>query len=92
MQQRKRNWLDNGYHVSMTDHEFIRSIYTFDPDGNLIEWTYDTRPINEADTAYAFEILIDDSPATEGDYEGPFERSTVPKYKPEPKPLPEPVE
>ena len=91
LQQRKQNWLDNGYHVSMTDHEFIRSIYTFDPDGNLIEWTYDTRPIDANDTKYALEILEDDTPATDGDYEGPFVRSTVEKYKPVPKPLPEPV-
>jgi catechol 2,3-dioxygenase-like lactoylglutathione lyase family enzyme len=92
LEQRKQDWLDNGYHVSQTDHEFIRSIYTFDPDGNLIEWTYDTRPIDAHDTKYAHEILLDDSPATEGDYEGPFTRSTVEKYKPAPKPLPVPAE
>jgi catechol 2,3-dioxygenase-like lactoylglutathione lyase family enzyme len=89
LQQRKQDWLDNGYHVSMTDHEFIRSIYTFDPDKNLIEWTYYTRPINAEDTRYAHEILADDTPATEGEYEGPFVRSTVERYQPAPKPLPQ---
>lgn len=86
LQQRKQDWLDAGYHVSQTDHEFIRSIYTFDPDGNLIEWTYDTRPINADDTKYAHEILVDDSPATEPDYEGPFVKSTVKKYRAAPRP------
>jgi hypothetical protein len=62
-----------------------------DPDGNLVEWTYDTRPIDENDTKYAFEILADDSPATQGDYEGPFVRSTVEKYRPAPRKLPEAV-
>ena len=58
---------------------------------DLIEWTYDTRPIDANDTKYALEILEDDTPAIEGDYEGPFIRSTVEKYKPAPKPLPQPV-
>lgn len=92
LEERKQRWLDNGYHVSQTDHEFIRSIYTFDPDGNLVEWTYDTRPINAEDTKYAFEILADDTPPTQPDYEGPFIRSTKPKYKPDPKPLPQAAE
>jgi len=94
LQARKQKWLDHGYHVSETDHEFIRSIYTLDPDGNLVEWTYNTRPMNEDDRKYAHEILVDDSPATEKDYEGPFTKSSVPKHKPAPKPLPveEPAE
>lgn len=91
LQARKQTWLDHGYHVSETDHEFIRSIYTLDPDGNLVEWTYNTRPMNEADRDYAHQILHDDYPATEKDYEGPFTRSSVPKHKPAPKPLPEPA-
>ena len=92
IEQRKQRWLDNGYHVSETHHEFIHSIYTFDPEGNLVEWTYDTRPINEEDTRYAFEILEDDSPADQPDYEGPFVRSTVEKKRFPVKPLPEPAE
>jgi catechol 2,3-dioxygenase-like lactoylglutathione lyase family enzyme len=88
LEQRKQNWLDAGYHVSLVDHEFIRSIYTFDPDGNWVEWTYNTRPIGESDTKYAHQIHADDTPATEADYDGPFFRSTVGKYRPAPKPLP----
>ncbi|HVY86542.1 MAG TPA: VOC family protein [Caulobacterales bacterium] len=81
LQRRKQDWLDNGYHVSESDHAFIRSIYTYDPDGNWIEWTYDTRGLTEADRIEAEEILADDTPATEHEYEGPFTRSTVQKYR-----------
>jgi catechol-2,3-dioxygenase len=76
--------------VAEVDHEFIRSIYAYDPDGNLVEWTYDTRPLTEADKIKAHQILEDDTPATEGDYEGPFTRSTVTKFRAPPKPLPIP--
>lgn len=92
LMQRKQDLLDHGYHVSSTDHDFIRSIYTFDPDGNSVEWTYDTRPLTPEDAAEAHEILADDTPATRADYEGPFYRSTVEKYRPAPRPLPQPVE
>lgn len=92
LEQRRQNWLDHGYHVSMTEHEFIKSIYSYDPDGNLVEWTYDTRPINQGDTDYALRILEDDTPATETDYEGPFWRSTVEKKRIPPKPLPQVAE
>jgi catechol 2,3-dioxygenase-like lactoylglutathione lyase family enzyme len=88
LERRKQAWLDNGYNVSVVDHEFIRSIYTFDPDGNWVEWTYNTRPMDESDRRYAHEIHADDTPATERDYDGPFFRSTAEKYRPAPKPLP----
>jgi catechol 2,3-dioxygenase-like lactoylglutathione lyase family enzyme len=88
LQRRKQNWLDAGYHVSLVDHEFIRSIYTFDPDGNSVEWTYNTRPMDDGDRDYAFKILEDDTFPTELDYEGPFFRSEATKRKIAPKPLP----
>lgn len=89
LRRKEKLWLDNGYHVSEVDHEFIRSIYTLDPDGNLVEWTYNTRAMNDEDREYAHQILLDDSPATEFDYQGPYTKSSVPKHKPAPKPLPE---
>ena len=76
-------WLDHGYHVSEVDHEFIRSIYTFDPDGTMVEWTYALRPLSESDRAEALELFADDKPATEPDYEGTITRSTVPKWRPQ---------
>lgn len=64
----KKRWLDRGYHVSEIDHEFIHSIYTRDPDGTLVEFTYDTRALDDADVIEANELLIDNSPATIPDY------------------------
>lgn len=81
LQSRKQRWLDHGYHVSEVDHDFIRSIYTYDPDGNFVEWTYDTRPLNADDLKEAEEILVDNTPATESDYEGTFTRSDKPRHR-----------
>jgi catechol 2,3-dioxygenase-like lactoylglutathione lyase family enzyme len=80
--ERKQRWLDNGYHVSEVDHAFIRSCYTYDPDGNWVEWTFDLRPLNEDDRIEAEQILADDTPSTIPDYEGSFTRSTVKKWSP----------
>ncbi|WP_185059876.1 VOC family protein [Pseudonocardia eucalypti] len=66
----KQRWLDHGYHVSEVKHEFIHSIYTRDPDGTLVEFTYDTQPLTEADEREAAELLADDTPAQVPDYEG----------------------
>ena len=86
LQERKQRWLDHGYHVSTVDHAFIRSIYTYDPDGIWIEWTYDTRSLNEADRLEAEAILADDTPSTVPDYDGSLTRSSAPKYRAPPRP------
>jgi catechol 2,3-dioxygenase-like lactoylglutathione lyase family enzyme len=65
---RKQRWLDHGYHVSVVDHDFIHSCYTFDPDGNWVEWTYKKRDLDQNDRKTAEHIFSDDSPATEPDY------------------------
>jgi catechol 2,3-dioxygenase-like lactoylglutathione lyase family enzyme len=70
LEERKTHWLDHGMKVSEVDHDFIRSIYTRDPDGNLVEFTVDTRPLDETDRIEAEEIIADDTPATIPDYSG----------------------
>jgi catechol 2,3-dioxygenase-like lactoylglutathione lyase family enzyme len=80
-ERRKRRWLDHGYHVSEVDHEFIRSAYTLDPDGTMVEWTYRTRALTESDRQEATAILADDSPATEEEYAGTFIRASVAKSR-----------
>jgi len=80
-EQRKQRWLDHGYHVSEVDHDFIRSCYTYDPDGNWVEWTYRCRVLDEDDRAAAEAILADDSPATERDYDAVVTKSTMPKRR-----------
>lgn len=81
-ERKYQRWLDNGYHVSIVDHDFIRSAYTFDPDGTMVEWTYRTMPLTESDKIEAAAILADDTPATEEEYEGYVIRSTVKKSGP----------
>jgi len=82
VERHKQLWLDHGYHVSAVDHGFIHSIYTFDPDGTMVEWACRLRSLSAADSEEALSILEDDSPATAPDYEGTVTRSTVPKWKP----------
>jgi hypothetical protein len=75
----KQRWLDLGYHVSEIKHEFIHSIYTRDPDGTLVEFTYDTQPLGQKDIDEAYELLADDTPSTIPDYEATMHKS--PHYK-----------
>jgi catechol 2,3-dioxygenase-like lactoylglutathione lyase family enzyme len=70
LEERKQHWLSKGQKVSEVDHDFIRSIYTRDPDGNLVEFTVDTRVLDESDRIEAEEIIADDSPATVPEYSG----------------------
>jgi catechol 2,3-dioxygenase-like lactoylglutathione lyase family enzyme len=77
LQRHKQRWLDTGHNVSQVDHEFIVSIYTKDPDGTLVEFTYQTRALTSDDIEEGEALLADDSPATEPEYEGEFFRSPV---------------
>jgi catechol 2,3-dioxygenase-like lactoylglutathione lyase family enzyme len=70
LEDKKQRWLDYGKSVVEVDHEFIVSIYTRDPEGTLVEWTYPTRVLNEQDEEEALRLLADDSPATEPEYGG----------------------
>ena len=81
-ERRRQRWLDHGYHVSVVDHDIIRSAYTIDPDGTMVESAYRTAPLTEADKVEAAAILADDSPATEEDYAGSFVKATVRKSRP----------
>jgi catechol 2,3-dioxygenase-like lactoylglutathione lyase family enzyme len=80
-ERRKKQWLNHGYHVSEVDHDFIRSCYTYDPDGNWVEWTYRCRPLTDQDRIEAEAILADDTPATESDYDPVLIKSPVKKRR-----------
>lgn len=71
----KQRWMDNGYNVVEVKHEFVDSIYTKNPDGTLVEFTFDTQPLTEVDEREAAELLADDTPAQVPDYEGVQHRS-----------------
>jgi catechol 2,3-dioxygenase-like lactoylglutathione lyase family enzyme len=70
LEEKKQRWLAAGNKVSEVVHEFITSIYTKDPDGNMVEFTCNTRALDEDDFEEARRLLIDDSPAVDPDYPG----------------------
>lgn len=70
LEVKKQHLLAHGCKVSEVVHEFITSIYTKDPDGNMVEFTADTRPLDQSDVDEALELLADDSPAVLPDYPG----------------------
>ena len=49
LEARREHWLDMGIDVVEVDHGFCVSIYATDPNGILVEWCTDTRPLTEAD-------------------------------------------
>lgn len=70
LQEKCQMWLDYGLKVRELDHDFIHSIYTFDPDGTLVEWTYPQRDLDEQDAAEAERLLWDNTPPEpEGEWE-----------------------
>lgn len=79
LERHKQHWLAHGLKVSGVDHEFINSIYTRDPDGNLVEWTYRTRPLDASDRAEAERLLAEDGPGELRDYPLVVFRPEVPE-------------
>jgi catechol 2,3-dioxygenase-like lactoylglutathione lyase family enzyme len=70
LEAKKQRWLAAGNKVSEVVHEFITSIYTKDPDGTMVEFTCNTRALDEEDFEEARRLLVDDTPAVEPDYPG----------------------
>lgn len=62
LEARRNRMLDAGHDVMEIDHEFCVSIYTTDPNGILVEWCADTRPLDDADRAYAESVLFEATP------------------------------
>ncbi len=65
--RRRQRWLDHGLDVLEIDHGWIHSIYTEDPDGNVVEFARLTRPFTDDDAKEALELLRAKSPAPAGD-------------------------
>jgi catechol 2,3-dioxygenase-like lactoylglutathione lyase family enzyme len=77
LEAHKQRWLDHDLKVLGVQHEFINSIYTRDPDGNLVEWTYKTRELSEAERIEAGEMLARAEPGELHDYPVEVFRPTV---------------
>jgi len=54
---RKQQWLDGGFDVMEIDHNWCHSVYTKDPNDNLVEFCLTTGQFDEDDRAFALEQL-----------------------------------
>ncbi len=61
--QCRDRWLAFGLDVHEVDHHFCLSLYTTDPNGILVEWCADTRPLDDRDRQAAQALLFDPAPA-----------------------------
>lgn len=52
-------WSAFGFDVFDIDHGFCRSMYTVDPNGILVEWCMDTRPLSDAERDHAAQVVAD---------------------------------
>lgn len=64
----RARWQAAGHHVLEVDHEFCISIYTRDPNGNMVEFCHTTRPFSADEIAHAQELLADPSPEMEKEF------------------------
>lgn len=60
--RRKQQWLDAGLDVMEIDHNWCHSIYTRDPNGNLVEFCLTTGTFTGEDRATALEALSAERP------------------------------
>lgn len=65
LEDRKKRWLEAGHDVMEVDHGFCVSIYTVDPNGILVEWCADSRPLDESDREEAERLLAAPNPPLE---------------------------
>ena len=63
LDRRRQRWLDHGHDVVQLDHDFCLSIYATDPNGILVEWCCDSRPLTPEERVQALDILRDPAPA-----------------------------
>ena len=75
LQMRKQQWLDGGHNVMEIDHNWCHSIYTKDPNDNLVEFCLTTGEFSEADREFAMQQLE----ATEPEFSKPPAKTEVHK-------------
>jgi catechol 2,3-dioxygenase-like lactoylglutathione lyase family enzyme len=65
LERHRDRWRSHGHTVVEIDHDFCTSIYTTDPNGNMVEFCHTTRDFTPEERANAVAILHDPSPAME---------------------------
>ena len=61
----RERWLRFGLDVLEIDHDWTVSIYTDDPNGNMIEWCHTVKVFGQAEAERALELLVDPEPPLE---------------------------
>ena len=69
-------WVDHGIDVVELNHGFCVSIYATDPNGILVEWCNDSRPLDDTDHAEAQALLFDPAPRHDPAPEMTFHRGS----------------
>ncbi len=65
LERHRERWRAHGHAVLEVDHEFCRSIYIRDPEGNTVEFCHNTRDFTAEEKAHAMELLMDPNPPME---------------------------
>jgi catechol 2,3-dioxygenase-like lactoylglutathione lyase family enzyme len=76
----RQRWLGQGIDCMEIDHGFCVSIYALDPNGILVEWCADSRPLDDDDRREALAVLRDLTP--------PLETPPVPTFHRAARPVP----
>lgn len=58
----RQRWLDHGITVVEVDHDFCVSIYTEDPNGNMVEFCWTRRPFTDDERAHALQMVTEQQP------------------------------
>ena len=65
LEDRLENWRAHGHTVLEVNHEFCRSIYIRDPEGNTVEFCLNLREFTDEEKVHALELLLDPNPPME---------------------------
>ena len=65
LERHRERWRSCGQTVLEVDHEFCRSIYIRDPEGNTVEFCHTVRDFTDDEKKHAMELLMDPEPEME---------------------------
>lgn len=65
LERHRERWRSHGHVVLEVDHEFCRSIYIRDPEGNTVEFCHTVRDFSDDEKRHAYELLMDSQPELE---------------------------
>jgi catechol 2,3-dioxygenase-like lactoylglutathione lyase family enzyme len=83
LDRRRERWVENGYSVLEIDHVWCKSIYTRDPNSNMVEWCTMTRELDPDDGREALELAKASQPTLAGPGPKPklYEAESAPVHR-----------